>query len=95
MFATTKQVRSIVRSLQVVEKYNTYTWTDKCKDANKRLVAFRISEFNTAETVRKVNEALFLAGYTNTAKATHSAGSAFVTYSTGGAYLRIKAAYAG
>jgi len=94
--ANTKQVRAIVRGLGVAytnDMWGSYTWTDKCKDENMRRVCFRISEMDTDETVRKVNEALFLAGFTNKARVTNSTGCRHITYSTGGAYLRIKAAF--
>jgi len=94
--ANTKQVRTIVRGLGVAyasDMWGSSTWTDKCADANMRRVCFRISELDTDDTLRKVNEALFLAGFTNKARVTHSTGCRHITYSTGGAYLRIKAAF--
>lgn len=94
--ATTKQVRAIVRGLGVAYKsdiWGSYTWTDRCNDENMRLVCFRISELAADDTLRKVNEALFLAGFTNKVKVTHSTGCKHITYSTGGTYLRIKAAF--
>ena len=85
--ANTKQVRSIVRSLNVTVKNTisyTSTWTNKCAQKNMRNLAFVINKQNANATLQTVNNALFLAGFANKAKVTHAH---YVTY------LRIKAAF--
>ena len=85
--ANTKQVRSIVRSLNVAAKSTisyTSTWTNKCAQKNMRNLAFVINKRNADATLQAVNNPLFLAGFTNTAKVTHAE---YVSY------LRIKAAF--
>jgi len=85
--ANTKQVRNIVRSLNIAQKNTasyTSTWTNKCAQKNMRNLAFVINKQNANATLQAVNNTLFLAGFTNTAKVTHAD---YVTY------LRIKAAF--
>ena len=72
MFASTKLVRKIVRSIANGAVYN-YSYTDKTKeDNNLRHVSFFI-DYNKAEDVKeKLQLALFTAGYTNKVKVTTS-----------------------
>ncbi len=72
MFASTKLVRKIVRSIANGAVYN-YSYTDKTKqDNNLRHVSFFI-DYNKAEDVKaKLQLALFVAGYTNKVKVTTS-----------------------
>ena len=90
MFASTKLVRKIVRSVANGAVYN-YSYTDKTKeDNNLRHVSFFI-DANKAEDVKaKVQLALFVAGYNNKVKVTTSKeySSGFVR-GGGVTYLRI------
>jgi hypothetical protein len=62
MLANTKQVRSIVRAVGFV---SYKTWTDRILGkADLRRITY---EGANANDVRAINEALFLAGYTNKA----------------------------
>lgn len=72
MFASTKLVRKIVRSINNGAVYG-YSYTDKCKRVeNLRNVTFFI-DANKAENVKeKLQLALFVAGYTNKVKVTTS-----------------------
>jgi hypothetical protein len=65
MLANTKQVRAVIRGLGFV---SYKTWTDRIlgKDDLRRITY----EGANADDVRAVNEALFLAGFTNKATLT-------------------------
>jgi hypothetical protein len=79
MLANTKQVRSIVRGVGFV---SYKTWTDRI--VGKKHLRRITYEGARASDVRAVNEALFLAGYTN--KATLTGEDA--------RYLKVTAAFA-
>ena len=92
MFASTKLVRKIVRSVANGAVYN-YSYTDKTKeDNNLRHVSFFI-DYSKAEDVATELRTLFaLAGYTNKVKVTtskeHTYNNGFIR-GGGNTYLRI------
>jgi hypothetical protein len=90
MFANTKLVRKIVRSVANGAVYN-YSYTDKNKrDENLRYVTFFIDSDKAEGVKAKVQLALFVAGYNNKVKVTTSKeySSGFVR-GGGVTYLRI------
>ena len=90
MFASTKLVRKIVRSVANGAVYN-YSYTDKTKeDNNLRHVSFFIDADKAEDVKAKVQLALFVAGYNNKVKVTTSKehNSGFVR-GGGVTYLRI------
>ena len=90
MFASTKLVRKIVRSVANGAVYN-YSYTDKTKeDNNLRHVSFFIDADKAEDVKAKVQLALFVAGYNNKVKVTTSKehNSGFVR-GGGLTYLRI------
>jgi hypothetical protein len=90
MFASTKLVRKIVRSVANGAVYN-YSYTDKTKeDNNLRHVSFFIDASKAEDVKAKVQLALFVAGYNNKVKVTTSKehNSGFVR-GGGVTYLRI------
>jgi len=90
MFASTKLVRKIVRSVANGAVYN-YSYTDKTKeDNNLRHVSFFIDSSKAEDVKEKLQLALFVAGYTNKVKVTTSKeySSGFVR-GGGFTYLRI------
>jgi hypothetical protein len=95
MLATTKQMRTLVRSLVAVQtgsSWGSATWTDKCKSkradvSNLRNIAFRLCE-DEVTAIAKLKTAMFVLGYTNEVHVT-STQSDYFTRTTGGTYLRI------
>ena len=90
MFASTKLVRKIVRSIARDAIYN-YSYTDKTKaDNNLRHVSFFIDSSKAEDVKENLELALFVAGYTNKVKVTTSKeySSGFVR-GGGVTYLRI------
>jgi hypothetical protein len=90
MFATTKLVRKIVRSINNGSVYG-YSYTDKCKRVeNLRNVTFFIDAHKAEQVKRQLQYTLFALGYENAVKVTtskeHSSG--FVR-GGGNTYLRI------
>ncbi len=65
MLANTKQVRAVIRGLGLV---SYRTWTDRIAGKKDlRRITWQVAD---ADDVRAVNEALFLAGFTNKAALT-------------------------
>ena len=88
MFATTKLVRKIVRSIAKDSVYG-YSYTDKCKRVeNLRNVTFFIDEHKAQDIKEKLQLALFVAGYTNKVKVTTSKYN-YLGRCGGNTYLRI------
>ena len=95
MLATTKQMRTLVRSLVAVQQGSSWgsaTWTDKCKSkktdvSNLRNVTFKLCE-DEATALAKLQTAMFVLGYTNEVHVT-STQSDYFTRTAGGTYLRI------
>ena len=88
MFATTKLVRKIVRSIAKDNVYG-YSYTDKCKRVeNLRNVTFFIDEHKAEDVKEKIKLALFTAGYKNKVKVTTSKYNTLAR-SGGNTYLRI------
>jgi len=88
MLATTLQMRTILRSVFNVSKI----YTDKCADEKMRRLACAVSYLADAvymQTLQKrLQDAIFLAGFTNTVKITQSK----VYGREGGiVYVRVKA----
>ena len=89
MLANTKQVRKLVNSLNVRDKdvsWKTNNWTNKSAKADIRNLCFVVKWEHGETVLQKVNEALFLAGFTNKTKVTYSGDK-------GVYYLRINASY--
>ena len=95
MLATTKQMRTLVRSLVAVQKGSSWgsaTWTDKCVSkradvSNLRNVTFRLCE-DEVTALAKLQTAMFVLGYTNKVKVTVSEAD-YMRRISGGVYLRI------
>ena len=88
MFASTKLVRKIVRSINNGAVYN-YSYTDKTKaDNNLRNVAFFVYEHKAEDIKEKLQLALFAAGFKNKVKVTTSKYNAEMREG-GFTYLRI------
>ena len=88
MFATTKLVRKIVRSIAKDNVYG-YSYTDKCKRVeNLRNVTFFIDDHKAEDVKEKLQLALFVAGFTNKVKVTTSKYNETVR-GGGNTYLRI------
>ena len=92
MFASTKFVRNVVRSIVEVDNVS---WSDKCKSKkqnveNLRNITFRVFENDAKLASVKANLelALFVAGYKNKVKVTTSKYCASVR-AGGYTYLRI------
>lgn len=88
MFATTKLVRKIVRSINNGAVYG-YSYTDKCKRVeNLRNVSFFIYEHEAEAVATELRTILKLLGYTNKVKVTTSKYYEFAR-NGGFTYLRI------
>ena len=88
MFASTKLVRKIVRSINNGAVYG-YSYTDKCKRVeNLRNVTFFIDEHKAEDVKEKLQLALFVAGFTNKVKVTTSKYNTLARIG-GNTYLRI------
>ncbi len=88
MFATTKLVRKIVRSINNGAVYG-YSYTDKSKRVeNLRNVTFFVYAHKANALAKEVEAALFVAGYKNKVKVTTSKEHAYVR-GGGNTYLRI------
>jgi hypothetical protein len=84
MIASTKQVRNLVRKY-FNENLYSHTYTDKSNDPSMRLVTFRVDTENLVNFKKDVKVVMFLAGFENNIKVTHSRAAK---------YLRIKASVA-
>lgn len=89
MLANTKQIRTIIRNAL---NCNGDTWTDICRDSTMRYVAVRVGwqwdDTRKAQLKRDVENAVFLAGFTNKIKVTQSK---CYGRDGGAVYVRVKA----
>lgn len=95
MQATTKQVKTIVRTLADIQGGSLYrrVWADKAVNESMRNMAFRFWSSKEADTVaERLQKELAAQGYTNKVRRT-SVRSNYAKHTEGGEYVRVQAVF--